>query len=62
MAIDNLPSELPRNASEEFGNQLIEHILPELLKEKSTILQKATIAKGGTLTSDYLYLEDYIKD
>jgi saccharopine dehydrogenase (NAD+, L-lysine forming) len=60
MAIDNLPSELPRNASEEFGEQLIQYIIPELFKEKSNILEKATIAKDGDLTLDYIYLQDYI--
>ncbi|MFD2203791.1 NAD(P)-dependent oxidoreductase [Shivajiella indica] len=60
MAIDNLPTELPRNASEEFGNQLIHHFIPELVKEESRILDKATICKEGDLTIEYMYLEDFI--
>ena len=32
MAIDNLPNELPRDASEDFGNIFMSRILPELTK------------------------------
>ena len=31
MAVDNLPGELPRDASEEFGRTLLDKILPSLL-------------------------------
>jgi alanine dehydrogenase len=60
MAIDNLPTELPRNASEDFGNQLIHHLIPELLKEESKVLDKATIAKEGDLTIEFIFLRDYV--
>jgi saccharopine dehydrogenase (NAD+, L-lysine-forming) len=61
MAIDNLPCELPRSASEEFGRDLIDRVLPLLLGEdKEEIIQRATIAKDGALTSHFLYLQDYI--
>jgi hypothetical protein len=60
MAIDNLPTELPRNASEEFGNQLIEHFIPELMKTESKILDKATICKEGDLTLEFFYLQDFV--
>jgi saccharopine dehydrogenase (NAD+, L-lysine forming) len=60
MAIDNLPSELPRDASTAFGKQFVEHILPELFKEKSEMIEKATIAKDGQLTKHFQYLEDYV--
>ena len=33
MAVDNLPSELPKDASEEFGNNIILEILPYLIDE-----------------------------
>lgn len=62
MAIDNLPTELPRDASEEFGTQLIDHFIPELLREKSPVLEKATIAKEGDLTIEYIYLKDFVED
>ena len=59
MAIDNLPNELPRDASEDFGNIFMSRILPELKKPGSKILYKATIAAEGQLNDPYLYLSDY---
>jgi alanine dehydrogenase len=61
MAIDNLPSELPRDASAFFGKQLIDHVLPELLVgPQSAIIHRATIAEKGHLTERYGYLADYV--
>jgi len=61
MAIDNLPSELPRDASDFFGRQLIDNILPELLHDRdSAIIARATIAENGELTEPYSYLSDYV--
>ena len=60
MAVDNLPNELPRDASEDFGSMLIGQVIPELMKSKSEILDRASIAAGGSLTSYYSYLEDYV--
>jgi hypothetical protein len=60
MAIDNLPNELPRDASVSFGQQFIRHILPELFKPESPMLQHATIAENGRLGPDFQYLEDYV--
>ena len=60
MAVDNLPNELPRDASEDFGKQFMNYVLPELLKDESEMLERATIAKGGKLGSHFGYLEDYV--
>ncbi|MCC6281905.1 MAG: alanine dehydrogenase, partial [Saprospiraceae bacterium] len=61
MAIDNLPSELPRDASVFFGDQLIKNIFPELiLGFQSAVLRRATIAEKGVLTPDFEYLQDYV--
>jgi len=60
MTIDNLPNELPRDASTYFGNKLIEYIIPELSKEKSELLQKATITIDGHLGTYFEYLQDYV--
>ncbi len=61
MAIDNLPNELPRDASEFFGKQFIENILSELLHyEDSAIMENATLTKQGNLTPMYEYLKDYV--
>ena len=62
MAVDNLPCELPRSASEEFGHDLIDRILrPLLLDDPEKIIERATIAKDGKLTERFAYLEDYVK-
>ena len=61
MAIDNLPNELPRDASEDFGNMLMSRILPELKKPESALIKKATIAINGGLTENYLYLLSYVR-
>ncbi len=60
MAVDNLPNELPRDASDFFGVQLTKIILPELLKEHSDMLNRGTIAAHGALTKPYEYLTDYV--
>ena len=61
MAVDNLPNELPRDASESFGHQFITEVLPELMKEKSDFIDRASIAKNGDLTEPYEYLRDYVE-
>ena len=61
MAIDNLPSELPRDASAFFGRQLLERVLTELLKGGgSEVIRRATIAENGKLTPNFEYLDDYL--
>lgn len=59
MAVDNLPNELPCDASQYFGIHLEKYILPELLKSESDILMRATICEDGKLTKRYEYLSDY---
>jgi len=62
MAIDNLPCELPRDASQDFGDELIQNIFPELLgKKHSEIIERArqTTLKGE-LTPEFNYLENYV--
>ncbi|MEL7123801.1 MAG: NAD(P)-dependent oxidoreductase [Bacteroidota bacterium] len=60
MTIDNLPNELPRDASRAFGEQFISHILPEFQKVQSDLLDRATIAVDGQLGQHFGYLEDYV--
>lgn len=61
MAIDNLPCEVPRSASEEFGRDLLDKILPQLIiEDKEEVIQRATIARDGSLTENFRYLEDYV--
>ncbi len=61
MAIDNLPGELPRDASLDFGKQLMSNVLHDLLSEvESPMIERATILKNGRLTPAYIYLNDYL--
>ena len=61
MAIDNLPNELPRDASLTFGNQFINHILPQFFNgDEGNILKRATITRDGLLTENFWYLQDYV--
>jgi hypothetical protein len=59
MAVDNLPNELPCDASAYFGVHLEKYILPELLRAQSDILERATICVDGRLTKPYEYMSDY---
>lgn len=62
MTIDNLPSELPRDASAFFGRQLLEKILPELLKgRESAAICRGMITEEGALTQEFDYLSEYVK-
>ena len=60
MAVDNLPCELPRDASEDFGKELIERVMPHLLgDDKDDMIERASISKNGMLTPAFEYLSDY---
>lgn len=59
MAVDNLPNELPRDASHYFGAHFEKFVLGELLADKSDIIERATICKDGKLTSEYEYMSEY---
>jgi saccharopine dehydrogenase (NAD+, L-lysine-forming) len=59
MAISNLPNELPRDASSYFGDQLLKYIIPDLLRESSPVIERATIVYKGKLCERYSYLKEY---
>jgi alanine dehydrogenase len=61
MSVDNLPNELPRDASTAFSEKMLQIVLPELLKEHSDMIQNATIAANGKLTTKFQYLQDYLE-
>ena len=63
MAVDNLPCELPKDASEDFGNELLKNIFPELLgKSESPVIKGATqTTLNGQLGDDYKYLKNYVE-
>ncbi|GJM30075.1 MAG: alanine dehydrogenase [Cyclobacteriaceae bacterium] len=61
MSIDNLPGELPRDASFDFGEDLIESVLPSLIDSDSQqILSRATITRDGLLTEHFSYLQEFV--
>jgi alanine dehydrogenase len=60
MAVDNLPSELPREASEEFGNSVISEILPYLIDKDDGRINRATTASNGKFSENFSYLNDFI--
>lgn len=62
MAVDNLPCELPRSASEEFGRDLIDRILKPLFDEDPEgNIERGTIASNGKLTPNFEYLKRYVE-
>jgi alanine dehydrogenase len=61
MSIDNLPGELPRNASADFGQQLMSSVLTDLLSGTgSEMVKRATITENGKLSPKFEYLRDYL--
>jgi len=60
MAVDNLPCELPRDASEAFGLDLIERVMPSLIgQDEPAMIDRATIVKQGRLGERFAYLSEY---
>ena len=59
MAVGNLPNELPRDASRYFGEQLIKHILLEIIEGGSSVIERATIVKDGKLPTAFGYMTEY---
>ena len=59
-AVDNLPNELPKDASDAFGRSLIDAVFPGLFGEdKDEIISRASITKDGRLTEKFSYLQDF---
>lgn len=61
MAVDNLPCELPKNASEGFGDMFEEHVIPAFFNnDKDGILKRALMTENGELTQDFSYLQEFV--
>jgi len=60
MAVDNLPSELPQDASVEFGSSVISEVLPCLLNKDDGRINRATTASNGKFFENFAYLNDFI--
>ncbi len=61
MSVDNLPCELPKDASEGFGDMFMKHVIPAFFNgDKDGILQRAKITENGKLTERFQYLQDFV--
>ena len=61
MAVDNLPCELPKDASEGFGEMFLKNVLPAFFnRDKDGILERARMTKDGKLTERFRYLQDFV--
>ncbi len=61
MAVDNLPCELPKDASEGFGDMFLEHVIPAFFNnDKDGVLARAKITENGKLTDRFSYLQNYV--
>ena len=59
MAVGNLPNELPRDASQYFGEQLIKYVLDDLVKGESDLITRATLTHQGNITEPFFYMKAY---
>lgn len=64
MAVDNLPCELPKDASEDFGSVMLEKIFPALFGEDpDRIIERASETNlEGQLMPNFSYLESYVSE
>lgn len=63
MAVTNLPTELPADASRDFSEVLSKEVVPLLLNhDPDGILRGATLCEGGKLTEKYSYLQNFIDE
>ena len=61
MAVDNLPCELPKDASIGFGENLLENIIPNLIgSDLNNVIKRATICANGKIEKKYRYLESFV--
>ena len=61
MAVDNLPCELPKDASEGFGDMFLKSVIPAFFNgDKNGVLKRAKMTENGKLTKRYDYLQDYV--
>jgi alanine dehydrogenase len=61
MAVDNLPCELPKDASEGFGEMFLKNVIPAFFNnDKDGVLARAKMTENGKLTQRFSYLQDYV--
>jgi len=63
MSVDNLPCELPKDASEGFGEMFMKHVIPAFFNgDKDGILERAKMTENGKLTPRFTYLQEYVDE
>ena len=61
MAVDNLPSELPKDASEGFGEMFLQHVIPAFFNNDfDGVLSRSKITENKKLTARFEYLSDFV--
>lgn len=62
MAVDNLPCELPKDASESFSEAFVRYVIPAFYNNDADgVLYRAQMTTSeGTLTDRFKYLQDYV--
>jgi len=61
MAVDNLPCELPKDASEGFGDMFLQHVIPAFFNNDAKgVLERAKMTENKQLTKRFSYLQDYV--
>ncbi len=61
MAVDNLPNELPTDASVGFSKSFVEYVIPAFFNgDQDGILERARMTQNGKLTDRFSYLQDFV--
>lgn len=61
MAVDNLPCELPKDASDGFGESFSKHVIPAFFNNDAEgVLFRARMTQNGKLTERFSYLQDFV--
>jgi len=61
MSVDNLPCELPKDASDGFGDNFADYVIPSFFNnDEDGILRRARVAGKGKLKRRFKYLQEYV--
>lgn len=61
MSVDNLPCELPKDASEGFASMFSTHVIPAFFNNDADgILKRSMVTHEGKLTEKFRYLQNYV--
>jgi alanine dehydrogenase len=62
MAVDNLPCELPKDASEGFGEMFAKQVIPAFFNgDAAGILSRSKMTENSQLTTRFSYLQEYVE-